>query len=393
MKYSLIACILLIFFFNGILDSRSEDSYKKSDANSRVLLWKDDFNDPTSLDRYWSSQPGFVRAESEEWNTVDKSNVFIEDGLLIIEARKETTINPFYVPISSYWKNSRKEAYYSSASISTFNKISVQYGRISARIRLPKGKGLWPAFWMLGSNRYKNGWPYCGEIDIIEHISNRLPLHIFGSIHFADENNKHDSKSNKYFITENIYNNFHEYSVEWRPHEISYLFDNKIYSKIKLNASNFESIKHNPFQQPFFLLLTLMVGSNASPIDDEDLPGRVEVDWIAVEKLSDGYGSVIINSNNVVNKAPLLITQQSFYPGDRSRVVINVAGTHDPENELEFVIVDFGDGVKQSHVNPKYLFKHKYQKDGHYKIKVTAVDDHHQITSKEHSVYISSVRK
>ncbi len=99
-----------------------------------------------------------------------RENARIEDGILIIEARQENYTNPQFIPEDhkNYWKRSRPNAEYTSASLTTRERASWVYGRIEVRAKLPTGTGMWPAIWMLGINMDKVGWPTCGEIDFME---------------------------------------------------------------------------------------------------------------------------------------------------------------------------------------------------------------------------------
>ena len=144
-------------------------------AAERKLVWSDEFNyqglpDPAK----WGYETGFVRNHESQYYTKErKENARVENGHLVIECRKEQFTPANHVPVN-----------YTAASLITQNKASWQYGRIEVRAKLPHGKGVWPAIWMLGTNITQVGWPRCGEIDIMEFIG-KEPKNIFGTLHFS----------------------------------------------------------------------------------------------------------------------------------------------------------------------------------------------------------------
>lgn len=130
----------------------------KDNAQSWKLVWSDEFDISGLPDASkWGNEVGFIRNTELQYYTSGRlENSVVNDGKLLIIGRKE----------------SYQSANYTSASLTTDGKHSWTYGKIDARIKLPKGQGMWPAFWMLGQNIHQIGWPKCGEIDIMEHINN-----------------------------------------------------------------------------------------------------------------------------------------------------------------------------------------------------------------------------
>src|SRR3546814_9664832 len=138
------------------------------------LVWADEFNQAGAVNAAnWQFERSFVRNLEDQW--YQEENAFCENGLLIIEARKEKKPNPSYRKGSDHWGRSRPTIEYTSASINTRGKHSWQYGRFEMRARIPVGQGLWPAFWTLG---VKGEWPSNGEIDIMEYYRGMLLAHI-----------------------------------------------------------------------------------------------------------------------------------------------------------------------------------------------------------------------
>jgi beta-glucanase (GH16 family) len=163
-------------------------------ANEWELIWSDEFNYSGFPDKTkWDYEEGFVRNKELQYYTRQRTeNIRVENGVLVIEARKENLENSRYKRGSLKWQEKRETANYSSASINTLGKMDFQYGRIAIRAKLPKGNGMWPAIWLMGVNRGTVGWPRCGEIDIMEYAG-KTPNFIYASNHFADpENNDVD---------------------------------------------------------------------------------------------------------------------------------------------------------------------------------------------------------
>ena len=133
-----------------------------------TLVWQDEFDGPEINLEYWSHETGGGGWGNAEWeNYTDLPvNSFIEDGKLVIQALKELS-------------GGRP---YSSARLITREKVEVEYGRVEARIQVPFGQGIWPAFWMLGNNIFRKAWPTAGEIDIMEHIG-REPNTVYATVH------------------------------------------------------------------------------------------------------------------------------------------------------------------------------------------------------------------
>ncbi|HRU01999.1 MAG TPA: glycoside hydrolase family 16 protein, partial [Victivallales bacterium] len=166
---------------------------KADNPDEWKLIWCDEFNnnglpDPTK----WNYEYGFVRNEEKQYYTRERmENARVENGLLIIECRKEKFKNHMFKLGSNSWKTKLEYADYTAASIITKNKFSVKYGRIEVKAKLPHGQGVWPAIWMLGDSHDTKGWPTCGEIDIMEFVG-KEPGTIHGTVHFAI-NGKHKS--------------------------------------------------------------------------------------------------------------------------------------------------------------------------------------------------------
>ena len=176
---------------------------------------------------------------------------------------------------------------YTSARLHTANKQAWKYGKIAARIKLPKGKGIWPAFWMLGANIDENGgdtpWPQSGEIDILELYGTEDNAVVEANIHYADKNNVHANMGAvAYKLKEGIFADaFHIFELEWNQNTLTWLVDGQAYATTSINTS-----ERNEFHHEFFLLLNIAVGGTYAGWPDETtvFPQHMYVDWIRVYK-------------------------------------------------------------------------------------------------------------
>jgi beta-glucanase (GH16 family) len=174
---------------------------------------------------------------------------------------------------------------YTSARLNTANKRTWRYGRIAARIQLPHGRGVWPAFWMLGANIDENGgdtpWPQSGEIDILELYGSRDDGVVEANIHYADESGRHDSMGAvAYELPEGKFaDRFHVFELEWDEESITWFVDGEQFATTSIASDEFAE-----FRKEFFILLNIAVGGRAAgrPRDTTVFPLQMYVDWVRV---------------------------------------------------------------------------------------------------------------
>jgi len=235
------------------------------------LIWADEFNGTGLPDASkWGYEVGFVRNEEKQYYTLErKQNVRQEAGNLVIESLKEDF----------------QGANYTSASINTLNKKLFEGDiRIEISAKLPQGKGIWPAIWMMGANIKQVGWPKCGELDIMEFVGH-TPGKVFGTLHWWDitsaKEDKHLSKGNNLMVS-NLHTNFHVYSLERKGKTISLFIDGKNLLTFAAPATAYE----NTFTGPLYLLLNTAVGGSwGGDIDDSIFPQKFLIDYVRVYKL------------------------------------------------------------------------------------------------------------
>lgn len=261
------------------------------------LVWNDEF-DGISLDlAKWGYQygtgleyglDGWGNSELEYY-TDRPENVRVEDGKLIITAIRERT--PY---------NGME---YTSGRIRTMTKddkelFSITYGRIEARIKMPSGEGLWPAFWMLPvDDDIYGGWAASGEIDIMEARGRETGL-VEGTLHYGKvwPNNTYQGGVCD-LPRETDITNYHTYALDWSPEEISWYVDDYCYYKTNSwfsqgKAAGADYTSPAPFDVPFYILLNLAVGGNFDPEADVsmgDFPKEMEVDYVRVYQKAEGY--------------------------------------------------------------------------------------------------------
>lgn len=260
MKNFFLICVIVFSFF--VLQRCLEKTPPR-------LVWSDEFSNPGAPDTSkWSYDLGGHGWGNNElqYYTNDARNVRVENGNLVIEARKDSFEN---------------KAYTSSRIISK-HKGDWLYGRIEVRARLPKGKGTWPAIWMLSTDWKYGDWPASGEIDIMEHVGYD-PEVVHGTIHTEAYNHvKQTQKEGKITVT-GAQDDFHIYAVDWREDKMDFFVDNKLYHTVERDPK--DDFKGWPFDQKFHLLMNIAVGGNwggKEGVDEFIWPQQMIVDYVRV---------------------------------------------------------------------------------------------------------------
>ncbi len=228
-----------------------------------TLAWADEFNG-TALDTSkWNIEVNGNGGGNNElqYYTARQENIRVTGGELVIEARREAYMGKQYT----------------SGRITTQNKASWQYGRMEARMKIPTGKGTWPAFWMLGNSISSVGWPASGEIDIMEHVNSEAFTH--GTIHWSNQNNAYANYGGP---SGNLdFSQYHLYAVEWDASAIRWYVDGTKFHEVNI-AGGVNGTSE--FHAPYFLLFNLAVGGNwpGSPDASTVFPNRMQVDYVRV---------------------------------------------------------------------------------------------------------------
>lgn len=244
-------------------------------AQCPQLIFNDDFNG-ASLDlSRWSYQTGdgcdiaLCGWGNNELQWYLQNNIALDNGVLKITARRQTMQNRSYT----------------SGRIRTIGKVDFTYGRVEARMKLPTGRGLWPALWMLPTDNTYGIWPQSGEIDIMEYVGHET-ANIFGTLHYGQLWPNNASTSVKFSLAQGAFNqDFHDYALEWTDSAIRWYIDGYLYgTKTRADLGG----QRWPFDQKFHLLLNLAVGGNlpGNPDGNTTFPQTFEIDYVRVYDLT-----------------------------------------------------------------------------------------------------------
>lgn len=228
------------------------------------LVWEENFNGKVLNEKVWNFElgdgcPNICGWGNNERQIYTNENHRLEGGKLIITARKDGEK-------------------YTSTRITSAGKKEFKYGYIEARAKLPVGQGIWPAFWMLGSNIKQVGWPKAGEIDILEYIG-KEPDMVFTSLHTQDSHGQ--TINTKKTKIEDIEEGFHTYAINWTKDKIEFFVDNNL---VYTFAPENKTEEVWPFNQPFYFIVNVAVGGNfgGPEVDDKIFPQEFIIDYIKV---------------------------------------------------------------------------------------------------------------
>lgn len=263
-----IAYIFAFILLISINFSCEKEAIQNLDERTWDLVWSDEFNGsqgdlPDSSK--WNfdigtGQDGWGNSELQSY-TNDTSNIAMDgDGNLLITALSIGTS-------------------FTSARINTKGKFTQKYGRFEANIKTPYGPGIWPAFWLLGSNIDTVGWPTCGEIDIME-LRGQLPHIINGSLHGPGYSGGNPITASYSLINNRFDNDFHLFAVEWDENKIDFFVDDYLYQRVNREDPTGEWV----YDQPFYILFNLAVGGNyvGWPTSQTPFPQSLVIDYVRV---------------------------------------------------------------------------------------------------------------
>ena len=241
------------------------------------LVWHDEFDvDGAPNPADYNFEKGFARNEEAQW--YQSANATVKDGLLVIEARKETVQNPNYTG-SGDWKTTRKTAEYTSSSLTTSGHQSFQYGHFEMRARIPTDAGMWPAWWTLGVS---GEWPSNGEIDIMEFYQSKLLANVACGTDTRWQAKWDSATKSLSSLGANWTSMFHLWTMDWDDQNIVLSVDGQ-----QLNTSSLSSMLNSdgksPFKQKAYLLVNLAIGGqNGGDPSKTTFPKRYEVDYLRV---------------------------------------------------------------------------------------------------------------
>lgn len=254
-----------------VAPNRADDAFEP--GAGWELVWSDEF-DGNELDpENWNRQVEPAGRFNDEWQryTDSETNAYVEDGLLVIRAE--------------HVGEEHDKDQYTSARLNTAGKQTWTYGKIAARIQLPYGEGIWPAFWTLGANIDENGgdtpWPATGEMDILELYGSNNDGAVEANIHYADSTGNHAMMGAvAYELEEGRFADaFHVFELEWTPEHLIWRVDGEEYARADISSS-----ERTEFHHDHFLLLNMAIGGTwaGRPVDSTVFPQFMLVDWVRV---------------------------------------------------------------------------------------------------------------
>jgi len=262
----------LLFFLCTF--ATAQTNHTQPTSSSWILTWSDEFNGPNGSPvdpSKWVSETGGKGWGNNEleYYTARPVNAYQQDGNLVIKVLREK------------YSGEGVTRDYTSARLKTLGKFAQAYGRFEARIKIPRGQGMWPAFWMMGDDIENVNWPACGEIDIMENIG-KEPDIVHFSIHGPGFSDGDLEASFRLPADQALADDFHVYAVEWEPEAIRFYVDDHLY--VTRTRADMRSGWKWSFDHPFFLLLNVAVGGDwpGSPDATTVFPQTMLVDYVRV---------------------------------------------------------------------------------------------------------------
>ncbi len=271
--------IAVYILITGLIVMSCNTDETQTVATFDNLVLEQEFNTDGVIDRtIWNFDIGDGAAEGIpgwgnnelQYYTDRTDNATVENGFLLITAKQE----------------SFNGSQFTSARLQTQNKFQQLYGRFEARIRLPFGQGMWPAFWLLGDDSDGTVWPQLGEIDIMENVGDE-PTQIFGTIHGPGYSGAESISKNFTLENSRVDTEFHVYGIEWGPNYINYYIDDVLYNQITPQDVEEETNGEGEWvfnDRPFYIILNLAVGGNlpGPPNSETEFPQTMIVDYVRV---------------------------------------------------------------------------------------------------------------
>lgn len=271
--------VLVVLTMTGCTGSSSANkSEAKSGTGKWKLVWSDEFNykglpDSTKWN-YEVGDNGWGNNEKEYYMEKSLENSYADGNVLHIVALHKKMGN----------------ADYTSAKLTTYQKFSLQYGKVEVMAKLPSGKGTWPAIWMLPESLLKGeeDWPLCGEIDIMEHVG-KNPGFIHVSLHSKLYNHIISTQVTHFEKLPDVFNTFHKYAIEWTKESIIFYIDDKLfYATTRGEDGRVSTNEGWPFDKPYYLILNLAIGGNwGGEIDNSIFPAEMQVDYVRFYKKAE----------------------------------------------------------------------------------------------------------
>jgi len=263
---------LKVFKNNNSYSLKKTVAISQDDPNyipNLTLSWSDEFDGTAVNTDFWTFETGATGWGNNELQnyTTSSNNSQVTGGKLIITALKVD--------------ENTQVGSYTSARIVTRAKKEFQYGRMEIRAKLPSGRGIWPAIWMLGSNFSTAGWPACGEMDIMEYVGYE-PNTVYATVHTPAGSGANANGSSMSLTS--CEEDFHNYGLLWTPDKLTFYVDS-IDNIVHTYAPSVKTLQNWPFDQAAFFILNMAVGGNwggVQGIDNSIFPQSMEIDYVRV---------------------------------------------------------------------------------------------------------------
>src|SRR5712692_6039827 len=274
---TIVICAILALSCGGSGQTAPASAFTASspEHGTWILVWSDEFNGANGASpdaAKWVIETGGNGWGNNEleYYTGRPQNAHQQDGKLVITAAHETYTDPYGVI--------RR---YTSARLKTAGKFAQEYGRFEARIKIPQGQGIWPAFWMLGNDIATAKWPFCGEIDIMENFG-KEPAKVHGSLHGPDYSGENPLTAAYVLPSGKFSDDFHVFAVEWEANVVRFYVDGNLYET--RTPKDLPPGARWVYDHPFFILLNVAVGGNrpGSPDATTVFPQTMLVDYVRV---------------------------------------------------------------------------------------------------------------
>lgn len=276
MKKSVVLALSMAFVAAACSQKESDNSV--TEYKGYELVWSDEFDKDGMVDElYWGYDEGYCRNnELQDYKKADSKYARVENGLLVIEAHKDSHMGV------NKWTGETYKFEYSSAEVKSLKTIPMKYGRVDVSAKIPIGRGVWPAIWMMPLDNKYGGWPHSGEIDIMEYVyGDSIHNQVFSTVHTTDIDVNKNYISSGLASSETLNSEFHLYSLVWDEDYLEILFDNNVVFTYRRDEG--ASQEKWPFDQPFYLILNIAVGGGWGGIwgiDETIFPVRMEIDYV-----------------------------------------------------------------------------------------------------------------
>ena len=235
------------------------------------LTWSDEFDRDGAPDpAKWNYEVGLLRNHEAQYYTKNRrENTRVQDGQLIITSRKEP------------WTENGQKADYTSASLTTRERHAFTCGKIEISARVPRGRGVWPALWTLGTNVKDASWPLCGEIDLMEFVG-YLPDKLHFTVHTAAFNHMLKTQKGAKIDCASPYDSFHRFGLIWTPQKLTWFFDGR---RVHEFINDGQGQTHWPFDRPQYLIMNLSIGGSwggKQGIDSAIFPAEFRIDYVRI---------------------------------------------------------------------------------------------------------------